>query len=274
MRQCFKCQEKFPDTESQCPLCGHTRSFTIAGTTRIGRKSVPPPSPLPSAPAQIAKPAAVAAVPAMAIPSALQDPATWSYNPNDLPVAPEDEEWHPSGMRWAGITMVGILFPPLAALSILGGETIFLLIIQWMAVLFGCFLIFELAWAEWLGGAFAMFSILKEVRGLLLSLAFGHWLGFLLGAMVVIGLGMALVMLRQGYSHPGTRKLVYPACGLVAGSLLLVFAGAVTVHQTSGEVPTPDPYAEHDRKTREAAKFMEESIHPPTAKPQDSGVGE
>ena len=253
MRQCFTCQEKFPDDVRICPACGQTRSFTIAGTSRITKASTP-----------TTKTVVRSIETDLPVAALAQNPATWSYNPQAVPVRTEQlEEWIPSGLRWGGITIVGILFPPLAAISLFGTETVFLLIIQWLAVVFGCFLIFEVAWAEWLGGAFAMFTILKEVRGGIMSLMLGHPLQFVLSMLVSAGLILALIMLRQGYAHPGTKKLVVPAISLIAIGLLLVLSGALAIHEHADEVPVPDPYSEHDRKTQEAAKFMEESINPP-----------
>jgi hypothetical protein len=78
-------------------------------------------------------------------------------------------------------------------------------------------------------------------------------------------------MLRQGYAHPGTRKRDFPAWRFVGGSLLLVIVGAVVAHQNTIEVPTPDPYANHDRKTQEATTFMEESACAPGQKNKGSG---
>lgn len=238
MRQCLRCSTRFADDLVACPDCNFNRSFSIAGTTRI-RAAVA------AAPAAPAAGAAVAAMPAPALGAGSLD----------------DGEWSPCGIRWAGITMIGMLFPLLVVAHFFQPESVFLLLMQWLTVLMGVALVAEKGWAVWLAGLFAGASTLREVRGMLLSAAMGEWAAVAVGALVSTGLILALVMLAQGWDHPGTKRLVKPAVALVAINLLLVMFGGRVVASVGDEEDMGPPSAKSPAgRTEQTFQQMQETI--------------
>jgi hypothetical protein len=206
MRQCLSCNTQFDDALANCPACQNPRSFRVAGPTRL---------------------------PGAAVGGAVVQGfgAMWSgmWSP----------EWSPNGVVWAGLGMMAIDLPFMIELflhyDLMPGFILFVFAALCLGAFgFGLAVFYQQEWSYHWAQVILLGQVFRSVRGIyfhLITVGFGAMdCYYLLTGLLNL---CCLVLLVQGYGHPGSRlwiRIMVPAIAVywvLAGIVMLTIERVV-----------------------------------------------